>query len=395
MSRRYVTLLAVVAVLVLSIGLVARHLLQPDDVPVPAPPSQATQLQQLSQEGQLRRSAAFIAERVAASAEHVEFVPASGASGVRWRRDSVLTTDRVHVVRALEHARDTLRGRLAIAPDSVRRDWLLVVARDGSGHVLSTALLAGGRATARCGGRLIERYVLGAQLDEQLAGAGIFSVDGTLLGMASWCDGRLVAVPVRQLVALLATRDSQPTHESPSGFTVAVRDSLARRYVGSDTALLVTAVRRGSAADAMGLRVGDLLVSVNDRPVRADTVVPLLGGAERLGVLRRRGRNLVRTTLVAVPTEPFGVRTQRSAGAGVPVTYVVPGSVAQRAGLRSGDRLLRVDGDDVTSAASASRLLAGAARSRAGAPVLVTFERDGVERGVLLASSNASGSASP
>lgn len=396
MSRRYVALLAVVAALVLSIGLVVRHLLQPDDAPVPAPPSQAAQLQQLSQEGQLRRSAAYIAERVAAGAEHVEFVPSSGASGVRWRRDSVLTTDRAHVVRAFELAHDTLRTRVAIAPDSVRRDWLLVVARDGSGHVLSTALLAGGRATARCGGRPVERYVFGAQLDEQFAGAGIFSVDGALLGMAVWCDGRLVAVPVRQLLALLATRDSQPTQESPAGFTVAIRDSLARRYIGSDSALLVTAVRRGSAADAMGLRAGDLLVSVNDRPVRADTVaLHLVGTAvEHLGVLRRRGRNLVRTNLVAAATEPFGLRTVQAAGAGVPITHVASGSPAQRAGLRPGDRLLRIDGDEVTSAA-ASRLLAGAARSRSGEPVLIAFERDGVERGVLLAPSSAAASASP
>jgi hypothetical protein len=97
-SRRYVATLAVIAALVLSIGLVARHLLEPDDAPVTAPPSQAAQLQQLSQEGQLRRSAAFVAERVTASAEQVEFVPSVGASGVRWRRDSVLTTDRVHLV---------------------------------------------------------------------------------------------------------------------------------------------------------------------------------------------------------------------------------------------------------------------------------------------------------
>ena len=396
MSRRYVATLAVIAALVLSIGLVARHLLEPDDAPVTAPPSQAAQLQQLSQEGQLRRSAAFVAERVTASAEQVEFVPSVGASGVRWRRDSVLTTDRVHLVRALARTRDTLHARTAIAPDSVRRGWLLVVARDAAGRVLSTALLAGGRTAVRCGARQIERYVLGAQLEEQFAGAGLFSVDGTLLGMAAWCEGRLVAVPVRQVLQLLATRDSQPTQESPAGFTVAARDSLARRYVGSDTAALVTSVRRGSTADAMGLRVGDLLVSVNDRPLRADSVQPLLAAeVERLAVLRRRGRTLVRTSLAAAPTEAFGVRAQDAGSVGVPLTYVAPGSVAQRAGLRVGDRLLRVESDAVTSAAAVSRLLAGAARTSAGAPVLVTFERDGVERGVLLPASSATRRAAP
>jgi hypothetical protein len=391
-SRRYVAVLAVIAALVLSVGLVTRHLLEPDDSPVTAPPSQAAQLQQLSQEGQLRRSAAYVAERVAASAGHVEFVPSTGTSGVRWRRDAVLTTDHVRVVRAIARARDTLHARLAIASDSVRRDWLLVVARDASGHVLSTALLAGGRTSVRCGSRRVERYVLGAQLDEQLAGAGIFSVDGTLLGMAVWCDGRLVALPVRQLLQLLAERDSLPALESPAGFSVAIRDSLARRYVGSDSALLVATVRRGSAAHAMGLRVGDLLVSVNDRPLLADSAESLLAvaGVDRLTVLRRRGRALAPVRLVAAPAAPLGVRMEQAGDAGVPVASVAPGSLAQRAGLRAGDRLLRVGDDAVTSPASAARLLAEAARSSTGVPVLVAFERDGVQRAVLLPPASAS-----
>jgi hypothetical protein len=395
-SRRYVAVLAVIAALVLSVGLVTRRMLEPHDAPSSAPPSQAAALQQLSQEGQLRRSATYVAERVAASAEHVEFVPASGASGVRWRRDSVLTTDRGHIVRAEARAPDSIPARLSIAADSVRREWLLVVARDASERVLSAAVLAGGRTTVRCGARPVERYVLGTQLDEQFAGAGIFTVDGALLGMAAWCDGRLVAVPLRQLIALLATRDSQPTRESPAGFTVAVGDTLARRYVGSDSALLVTTVRRGSAADAMGLRAGDLLVAVNDVPLRADAVEPL-GGVpiERLTVLRRRGRTIVRANLVAVPVSPFGVRPEQARDAGVALSYVAPGSVAQRAGLRAGDRLLRVGNDAVSSAADASRLLGQASQAKDGTPVLVAFERDGVEHAVLLPTSPVTERAAP
>jgi hypothetical protein len=395
-SRHYVAVLAVVAALVLSVGLVVRHLLEPDAAPASAPPSQAAALQQLSQEGQLRRSASYVAERVGESAEHVEFVPGIGSSGLRWGRDSVLTTDHAHVVRAVAGTRDSVRGRMAIAPDSVRRDWLLVVARDASDRVLSAALLAGGRTTVRCASRPIERYVLGAQLDEQFAGAGIFSVDGALLGMAVWCEGRLVGVPIRQLLGMLAARDSQPVRESPAGFTVALGDSLAQKYVGSDSALLVTTVRRGSVADAMGLHAGDLLVAVNDVPLRADSAAQLGGTTvERLTVLRRRGKTIVRANLVAAPVSPFGVRTEPATNAGVPVTYVAPGSVAQRAGLRSGDRLLRVGNDAVNSVADASRLMTQASRTNDGVPMLVAFERDGVEHGVLLPASTASERATP
>jgi len=66
----------------------------------------------------------------------------------------------------------------------------------------------------------------------------------------------------------------------------------------------------------------------------------------------------------------------------VAITAVRPGSIADLAGLQPGDRLLRLGGTPVTSAAEAERLLAAAAA--AASPALVVFERDSVERGALL-----------
>jgi S1-C subfamily serine protease len=103
----------------------------------------------------------------------------------------------------------------------------------------------------------------------------------------------------------------------------------------------------------------------------------------------------VRANLVAVPVSPFGVRPEQARDAGVALSYVAPGSVAQRAGLRAGDRLLRVGNDAVSSAADASRLLGQASQAKDGTPVLVAFERDGVEHGVLLPASTASERATP
>ena len=390
MSRQYVATLALIAALVLASGLVARRVLESHDAADLAPPSEAAPLQQLAQEGVMRRTAAYVAERVAAVAGYVEFVPASGASGVRWGRDSLLTVDRGRRVRAVALARDTARSAVPLAPDTTRREWLLVVGRDSSGRVLSTTTLAGGRTRMRCGDRVVETFVVGARLDEQLAGAGVFTVDGALLGMAAWCDGQLAAIPVRDLRLLLAAHDAPTRVESPAGFSVSVGDSLARMFAGTDTALLVTAVRRGSRAAALGVRVGDLVVSVNGRAIRADSARRVLGDAslESLVVARRRGGRWTATTLVApsdarVSADPFGLRTA-PVDRGVPVTLVAPGSVAERAGLRVGDRLIRVADATVTSSATAARLLAAAASASSNAPVLVTFERDGVERAALL-----------
>lgn len=395
-SRRYVATLAAIAVVLLAVGLLARRWLETPRAASAAPPSQASALQQLSMSGQLRRTATFVAERAAESGAFITFVPATGATGIRWRNDTLVTTDRTHVVRALVSASaDSGQGVVRIAPDTVRRDWLLVVARDSSGHLLSTSTLAGGRTTTSCGGRMLERYVLGAPLDERLAGAGIFNVDGELLGMAVWCGERVVAIPAREITPLLAPERPPMSIESPLGFTVASGDSVTRRFVGSDSAVLVVGVQRGSVADAAGIRAGDRLVEVNGRSAGSVEARTALAGPaiDSVSVLRRRGNALVRTTLNVArtaaappPRDAYGISLTGSAPApGVPIDRVEAGSLGARAGLRAGDRLLRVNDLPVSSVAVAQRLLGTSARADSAPVILLVIERDGVERGLLLA----------
>lgn len=232
-NRRYVATLAGIAVILLLGGLLARSWLTPTETPsTAAPPSQATAMQQLSMEGQMRRTATFVAERVAATAPSVMYMPVSGASGVRWNRDTVLTADSATIVRAvIVLASDPALRLPTIAPDSVRRDWLLIVARDSANHVLSTTGLAGGRSSIDCGGRSVETYVLGAPLDERFAGGGIFNVAGEMLGMAAWCGGRLRALPVSELRRLLLTPDTLLTvpDSAATDTLVPPRDTTPRR----------------------------------------------------------------------------------------------------------------------------------------------------------------------
>jgi hypothetical protein len=233
-NRGYVATLAGIAVILLLGGLLTRSWLTPTETPsTAAPPSQATAMQQLSMEGQMRRTATFVAERVAATATSVAYVAEAGASGVRWNRDTVLTADSVTIVRALVRPASDSTLRLAtIAPDTVRRDWLLIVARDSANRVLSTTSLAGGRSSVDCGGRPVETYVLGAPIDERFAGGGIFNVAGEMLGMATWCGGRLRALPVSELRRLLLTPDTLltvPDSAETSDTLVPPRDTMPRR----------------------------------------------------------------------------------------------------------------------------------------------------------------------
>jgi len=66
---------------------------------------------------------------------------------------------------------------------------------------------------------------------------------------------------------------------------------------------------------------------------------------------------------------------------GVAVARVAPGSTAARAGLRAGDRILSVDGEDVLAAAQARALFRGPAE----VPVVLTIERGGRVRTVRAA----------
>jgi S1-C subfamily serine protease len=397
-NRKYIAGLAAFAAVVLVVGVFVRQKLHRDADAAPAPPSQAAAFQQLSQEGQLRRTAAYVAQRIGAAARFVEYVPAAEASGIRWARDTLLTTDSDHVVLALVAPVDARAGSaeadsvlhgVSLAPDTVRRDWLLVVGRDPMGAVLSATVLAGGRTPAHCGGRTVESYVLGSPLDPRLAGAGVFNVEAELLGMVVRCDGGVMALPARDVRRLLKESPSAQAAASPYGLGVR-GDSLAEASVRAAGALLVDYVQRGGPADEAGLRVGDVLVAIEGQPATPDWARAMLeiARADTLVVTRRRGGSTTRVTLVAVDRaaargDGFGIHLAAPVPRGVEISTVREGSAAARAGLRRGDRLVRVGDVDVGSADAADRLLASAAATVG--PTLVVFERAEAERGVLLA----------
>jgi membrane-associated protease RseP (regulator of RpoE activity) len=122
--------------------------------------------------------------------------------------------------------------------------------------------------------------------------------------------------------------------------------------------------------------------------------------AQSLVVTRRREATVASVTLSRSPLETseresgFGIGvTQASAPRGIAVTQVRADSPAARAGLRAGDRLVRVGETPVTSPADADRLLAEAAASRG--PTLVVFDRDDGEHGVLFGGAAAAEETTP
>lgn len=398
LSRRYLSALSIAAVLVLLSGLMIRRWLLPVEAPTPAPPSEASALRQLSRELLFDRSADYVAERVSMVASQVLFDTASHASAVRWKGDTLLTTtvQRPLVARLVARA-DSLDSSPFLVSDTLGRDWALVVGRRQDGGIISSSGIGGGTIRSECAGRSVDEYLLGARLHPALAGAGVFNFRGRLVGLVVQCGRRVAAVASSSFPRLLARQSEDEELHGPFGLLLAPLDSSTRKFFGADSGMLVTAIATGGLASQKGLRPGDVIVAVDgNAPRNADSLWRMPNNAADSStthrVLRRRGRSLVTLSLGAPPTlavaargdaQAIGLQLSDSSSEtrlGIPITAVRDGSIARAAGLRPGDRLLRIGDSTVATVDEAERLL-GRARAT---PVYIVVGRNDVERGILL-----------
>lgn len=138
------------------------------------------------------------------------------------------------------------------------------------------------------------------------------------------------------------------------------------------------------AADA-GLRPGDLVFAMDDMPVRTTgDVVNLVAGHEpfdqvRLNVDRKGLRGTLQATLASQVDvsrrAALGVTFSKSAHGGVRILRVVPGSPADKAGLRIGDRILAIDDQPV---ASSNEVVHVIGESRLGSDMKIDVDRYGL-----------------
>jgi len=162
------------------------------------------------------------------------------------------------------------------------------------------------------------------------------------------------------------------------------------------TGVVVTGVSEGSAAAHAGLQPGDVLTTLDGKPLRnaqqlrnAEGLLPL-GSAVQLGVLRAGHTREISATLSAEKLESLdggqldprlrGVRfselsqDQRSQGlVGVAISAVQAGSHAARAGLTTDDVVIGVGNQRITSL----RMLRGLAGVQPDPLVLVVADADG------------------
>ncbi len=150
-----------------------------------------------------------------------------------------------------------------------------------------------------------------------------------------------------------------------------------------DLAPDVEAILPGSPAQEAGIKIGDRIIRVNDRDITTQT--DLLDAIARsngktLTLDVRRGKEI--KTFVVAPTKTTlkaGDQSEEIYRIGIEetppvVTGVVAGSPAMEAGFKSGDRVVRISGEDIFTWSQMTTHV----RDSANRPLPVQVERDGM-----------------
>ncbi len=416
-NSRYVGLLALASCLILIGGWLARPR---DRSTNPAPVPSETELEQLARRTE-RRSLDSMAKYFAGVARDVDASVARvnrlGVSGIVWDEWRVVTpplprgpgSRAVSVAAAtgeveaqptvwgpnLPLAAVALTRKAALTP--ARRatslpqsgEWLVAVWRTGT----APAFAAGNfrqTASTECGSTPVDEVVSSLVFVEPMVGGGVFNIDGHLVGMILPCDGRLIAIATASIHSVLVGADAIDQRVLRDyGLGLGPLSAEEKNYFKATDGLLVRDIWTGGAGDGAGLRTGDVVTAVNGLEVleandlRAMTT-PSDGPLE-LTILRGSKRMTIALSATGVETVPG----TGSPGAGLimessPKSYriasVRPAGSAARAGVQSGDRLIRIDHAEPRSLDQVNRLVGGDQRP----PMWLEVERGARRFGVLV-----------
>lgn len=414
-NLKYVATLAAVAVVVLVGGALMRPGARSAEQ---APPSDTDvrRLANLTERRALESAAAFLGQLADDVGPSLVWLDAPAATGIVWTATTIATTRFEPSLRSLPSVA-TLEGRAT----ATRVDWSpdLPVTRVEVSELRGgapatraepptqpgTPLAAVWRTATRrafapgsfielvmtpCGGRPRQEVRTTLAFSDAMAGGGVFDLDGRLPGVILPCGARYAAL-VPDAVAEVLTAVESFEHRLLARYGLVVEpltpDELALFDVGSGA--MVREVRSRGAAAHSGLRPGDVVVGLDGRPVtRLDDMRGLAGPAPVTSVvfsIQRASKSLD----VSVPGGSAAPDTRAGASgidwqpspSGFLIAAVQPGSRAAAAGLRAGDRVLRVGQREPRGLEQVRRAL----DARAGSAVFVEFERDGHRRGIVLA----------
>lgn len=390
-SRKYILILAGLSVASLIIG----AFLRPKKfTPEPPSPSEMASLQERVRREQIGEMAAYFAKRAQAVAKYVVYSPENGSSAVAWQQDGQVLTTRATGPDSLE---PLLVGPSAnVSKPSSTRDpaaggWILIVARTREDQLLWTPAVFGGSKPSKCNGETYRELIINARLGSAMSGAGVFDLDGALIGVVANCSSAYSPVSAESIPSLLkAFGGAGRRLEATYGFQVEQLNDSSKLVFAADRGLLVTEVRQGDAAAESGLQPGDVITGLQDQPPSGEeqlwnAMQSKDDGARMLQILRGKRALKVQMPVLAEAQQihraeaSAGIRMLPPPGTGVEL-YVTPDSPAYRSGLRTGDFILQIGGKLKPTASDLARALSSAE----GKPVLIVYQRDRARKVVLV-----------
>jgi S1-C subfamily serine protease len=416
--RRYILTLAIAAGVILVVG----ALLRPDRIQnAPSGISELDRvlLQKRADRRNLDNMTAYFASVASDLSAQLVYLAETGSSGLVWNSAGLVIAPKswtagkdVTITGAggpLAAAPEAMAPQLAITAYQISGaaglrpvsavpvvlepgQWVVAAWRNRDGRQFAPTAFAG-VGSATCDDVAVSEVNMSLPLSPAMRGGGVFDLDGNLIAVVIACDSRSAAVLPDDINAALE-RGRQPAGRMRQHHGLAVQplDEAARAYFNSDSGVYISDVWLGGGADKAGLEPGDLIVEAGGEPASdPDRLACLTAPPSAQGCtvqILRGGRRMAVTLVQTAKPGAAAQEPEASLGVGFPASLagvevgdVAPGTVADQAGIRRGDRLLQLNGRSLQDQTQAARLLSTAPR-----PLLLTAQRGSKKFCVLVGS---------
>jgi hypothetical protein len=382
-KRRYIVTLAAVAAGILVLGSLLRPRDATTDLPIRSP-SQAelSRLARLAQRRSLDSMTEYFAAVVADVESSVVELPSLRRSGLLWESGLVLTarTERkfpyattvstpsgdvgVATVSAGPHLPISALRMSSIAGIRLPRkgsterldrgEWTVAIWRqDRQANFTPTHFL--GRAPVGCGEHIVDELLSSVTWTQDMAGGGLFDLDGNLIAVIVQCDRGFSAVSTDDIASLLSIgRSLEGQLLNRFGLRPGMLTEAEAKHVGLSHGVVIREIWRGYPADGVDLAPGDVLFALGANPIdNSDELEPLTAtDIPFFDVTVYRSGTLFDIQLpteipLVTPSDTLspaeGLEWKAPSG-GLTVDAVAPDSQANAAGISAGDLLLRING---------------------------------------------------
>lgn len=275
-------------------------------------------------------------------------------------------------------------------------EWVMAIGNPfGLSHTVTAGIVsAKGRVI---GSGPYDDYIqTDASINPGNSGGPLFSSSGKVIGIntAIIANGQGIGFAIPINMAKSVAEQLKTSGKVTRGYIGVHFDKLSPKLakslgLASDKGVIVTNVQKDSPADKAGLKIEDVIVQFNGKPVNTDTDLPKVVAAAPIGkqvktVVFRKGKRLELSIMVGQQGITDGATTQPATASigisvqeltpelarqlglkdarGVVVSEVKPGTSADEAGMVRGDLILELNGQQVDSLQSFAALAAKVAK---------------------------------